>query len=341
MPGPYRYASPVPKKTATGVVAAVYEQMASDFILGDGPLMSLSPAPEILAATWALTRESEIAGTAPRVNRELIAVAVSRTNRCEYCIDAHTALAHATGEHDLAETVRSGSVPSDPQIARLVAWAERTGYPDTTTAASLPFGEQARAEYLGTALVTHFINRMVQSLLHDRLLPGRLGSSAMVRRLAGRAFARTVRGTVEPGRSLALLPNTDVCGSPAWAGASPVGAAWSALRNAANRAGALLEPDARMRLRNVVAAWDGAPPDRDAVESALEGLPLSGQPGARLALLAAISPRAITDDDVAAWRRTQPGDANLIRVLAFGAMAAVERIESWAAPDNDFAMTGD
>lgn len=52
-------------------------------------------------------------------------------------------------------------------------------------------------------------------------------------------------------------------------------------------------------------------------------------------------PKAITDDDVAAWRRSDRDDADLIRMLALAAMAAAERIESWAVADNDLAMTGD
>lgn len=339
--GPYRYASPVARKSATGLVAAVYEQMATDFLLGDGPLMSLSPAPEILAAAWALTRETEIVGTAPRVNKELVAVAVSRINNCDYCIDAHTALAHATGVHDLAETVRSGKTPDDPEIARLVEWAEHTGSPDAASLDSLPFSESERAEYLGVALVTHFINRMVQALLHDRLLPGRLGSSAMVRRLAGRAFARAVREGRQEGLSLVLLPGTDICTPPGWAGTSSIGAAWSGLRQAANRAGALLGSGARLRVRDAAASWDGAPLSRTDAEALLDGVGEHDRAGVRLAILAALAPRTITDDDVAAWRRSHPDDAALVRVLAFGAMTAVERIESWVSSDNTLAMTGD
>lgn len=341
MPTPYRHTSPVPRKSATGLVAAVYEQMASDFLLADGPLMSLSSAPDILAATWALTRESEIAGPAPRGNTELVAVAVSRVNRCSYCIDAHTALAHATGEHDLAEAVRGGETPADPRIASLVAWAGSTGSIDAIPVSSLPFPVSEHVAYLGAALVTHVINRVVQSLLHDRLLPGRLGSSATVRRLAGRAFARTVRHDVEPGRSLDLLPRTDICTLPAWAGETPVGAAWSALRLAAGRAGSLLGPDARERVRDVIAAWDGSRPDPALLDSMLVGLPDRDIPGVRLALRAALDPGAISDDMVADWRRVHPSDGDLVRVVVFGAMLAVEQIARWTTTDNEFAMTGD
>jgi AhpD family alkylhydroperoxidase len=103
MPTPFRYVSPVPTKRATGQVAGVYAQLAADFGLARMPLfMTLSPAPGVLAATWALLRESLLAGHAPRTGKEVVATAVSLANRCPFCVDAHTVLLHATGAHRLA-----------------------------------------------------------------------------------------------------------------------------------------------------------------------------------------------------------------------------------------------
>jgi hypothetical protein len=53
------------------------------------------------------------------------------------------------------------------------------------------------------------------------------------------------------------------------------------------------------------------------------------RPGVRLVLLAALAPYRITDADVATWRPTHPGDADLVGVPAYGAMTAVDRIQVW------------
>jgi AhpD family alkylhydroperoxidase len=131
----YRYVQAVPRRAATGQVSAVYAQIARDLLLTDGPLLSLSPAPEILTTTWALLREAQIAGRAERSDMEVIATAVSKANHCAYCVVAHTALIHATGKHDVAEDLWHGRVPDDPREARLVTWAMATGTPG---AASTP-----------------------------------------------------------------------------------------------------------------------------------------------------------------------------------------------------------
>ncbi len=326
MPHPYRYTAPVPKKAATGQVAEVYAQISAEFILADGPLMCLSPAPELLTATWSLLREAQVAGLAPRVNKEIVATAVSAANHCQFCVDAHTALVHAAGEHQVAEAIWRGETPADPSAARLVAWAKATAIPKAAERAATPFPAQLAVEYFGTALVTHFINRVVSSLLNENLLPGRLRESYLVRRVAGRALERAVRVHPRGGESLPLLGGVAPGVSPAWAEKSPAGVAYAALRSAAGAGGALLGSRAWESVLSGISCWNGDDPV--AIDERVSALPAAERPGARLALLAALDPHGITDADVAVWRATRPKDADLIRLIAFGAMAAVERIES-------------
>src|SRR5437879_5462162 len=109
MPKQFRYVTPVPTETATGVVAEVYAQIAADFGMARMPvLMTLSPAPDVLAAAWAVVRESLLAGDAPRIGKEVVALGVSMVNKCPFCVAAHTTLLHATGDHRLAETIARG-----------------------------------------------------------------------------------------------------------------------------------------------------------------------------------------------------------------------------------------
>jgi AhpD family alkylhydroperoxidase len=330
LPSPYRYTSPVPKKGATGQVAAIYAQIAAEFILADGPLMSLSPAPDLLAATWALLREAQVAGAAPRVTKEVVAAAVSAANHCQFCVDAHTTLIHASGEHQLAEAIWRGQTPADPAMARLVTWSKATATSDGEIAP--PVADELAPEYLGTAMVTHFINRMVSSLLNETLLPGRLQESTLVRRIAGRTFGRTVHLRPRAGESLPLLGDIPGC-APDWAGATPIGAAYAALRAAANAGAALLSVPAQGLVLATVAAWDpGQPLLGDQWRALQAALPATDRSGAKLALLAALAPHSVTDVDVVDWRERHPADADLVRLIAFGAFTAVERIEASLSP---------
>jgi AhpD family alkylhydroperoxidase len=326
----YRYTTPIPKSAASGLVANVYRQIAADFVLADGPLMSLSPTPDLLAATWSVVREAQVAGRAPRVDTEAVAAAVSAANRCRFCLEAHTALVHAAGEHALAEAIWRGTAPANPDQVALVNWARATAQPDAVADVVPPFPSAQAPEYLAAALVTHFLNRLVAALLDDALLPRRLGDLALVRRLAGGALGRAVRRQSRSGDSLHLLGEI-AAPSPVWAGDTPIATAYAALVVAAERGGAFLSRDANEVVSAAVETWNGdsEPFAAGGYEAVLERLPRGDRPGARLALLAGLAPLTIADADVAAWRAIDASDAALVRLTAFGAITAVRRIEEW------------
>jgi AhpD family alkylhydroperoxidase len=334
MSTPYRYVTPVSKQAATGQVAAVYAQLAADFGLDKAPtFMTLSPTPDLLAATWALMRESLLAGSAPRAAKEVVAAGVSLANRCPFCVDAHTMMLHATGDHRLAETIARGDTPDDPYQAAVLAWATATRTPGAAELSTPPFPAGDAAEYLGTALAFHFINRVVSALLTDNFLPGNLQRSRVVRNLGGRAFARTVRRRLPVGASLPLLGEQPTGSAAAWAADSPVGPAYLALRTAAMAGGALLSEPAREVVTTAIERSDGAHPPLTGgwLTDLVADLPDDQRPGARLALLAALAPYRVADSDVAAWRSIHPDDADLVRLVAFGAILAVEKVEAAAS----------
>ncbi|GGT03420.1 alkyl hydroperoxide reductase AhpD [Streptomyces kurssanovii] len=298
------------------MTADVYAQLARDFgIERAATFVVLSDSPPLLTGAWALLRESLLAGGVSRTDKEVVAAGVSLANRCPFCVDAHTVLLHATGDHALAETIARGKEPADPAHRRLLAWGKDIRGPR-------PFPAEQTPEHLGTALAFHFINRIVSALLNENMLPGGAQKYRLVRSAAGRSLARTVRRQLRPGDSLALLRTSGA--EPAWAAGTPVGTAYGALREAALMGAGLLSEDDRALVRRTVAAHDGvAHPPLSA-----DWLPdREERPGARLALLAALAPYRITEEDVRAWRTPQHTDHCLVHLTAYGAIAAVERIE--------------
>jgi AhpD family alkylhydroperoxidase len=333
MATPFRLTTPAPPGDATGRTAEVYAQLAADFGIGRAPtFVALSAAPDLLAATWAMLRESLLAGRASRTDKELVALGVSAANRCPFCVEAHTVLLHATGDHRLAETVARGGTPDDPGQAALVAWGRATRTPGAPEVAARPFDPADAPEFVGTALAFHFINRMVSALLTEDMLPGGLQRLRLVRSLGGRALARTVRRPLPAGASLPLLRGGPAGPPPEWAADAPVGTAFAALRRAAAAGGHRLGEAAREAVVAAVDAWDGAHPPLggDWTAAPLAAVPVAERPAARLALLAALAPYRITEADAEAWRTADPDpyDADLVRVFAFGAMTAVCRIET-------------
>ena len=313
----YRFFTPAPAKSANGLTAEVYRQLRDEFLGPVPTFQALSVVPDVQAATWALMREALLAGDAPRVERELVASAVSRANRCRFCVDAHVMLLHALGEHELAELIARGETPSQPRLAELVRWAEASRSP-AATAWTSPY----RPEVTGTLLAFHFINRMVSALLEPDLLPGGLQRSSAVRSVGGRLYAKTAREPKEPGRSLALL------GSLRTAGDGPVAIAYASLKHAATQGGDLLSDVARQTVAATVRWEDGRHPDRPAdwATDLVRDLPGADRVGTRIALLAAFAPGAISQGDVGLWRLTHPADADLVRLIAYGAITATDHV---------------
>ncbi|WP_428951395.1 carboxymuconolactone decarboxylase family protein [Streptomyces sp. cg35] len=323
MPGPYRYTQPPSPQSATGTAAAVWEQTATDFGITHPPtLVVLSSAPELLAPAWALLREALIAGSGSRTDRELVAAGTSLANRCPFCVDAHAVLLHANGDHALGEAVARAAAPGDERASRLLEWGRATRVPGSPDLAPPPFARADLASHVGTALTFHFINRIVSALCTENLLPAGAQRLQAVRSLAGRSLSRVVRAPHRPGASLDLLDSPGP--GPAWAAGSSVGPAYDALRTAATKGAGLLGDDDLALVQETVAKWDGSHPAPGGPE--LPGR--AERPGARLALLAALAPYRITGEDVAAWRVAPYTDHCLVHLIAYGAFAAVDRIES-------------
>ncbi|MFI7615761.1 carboxymuconolactone decarboxylase family protein [Nonomuraea terrae] len=328
MAGRFRHVTPVRARDATGRTARVYAQVADDFGMARMPVFrTLSPAPDVLAATWAVLRESLLAGDAPRSAKEVVALGVSMANRCPFCVDAHTTLLHATGDHRLAEVVAGGGTPDDPFHAALLAWA-RDGGPAPDPA----------AEYLGTALAFHFVNRMVSALLTEDLLPAGLQRSRLVRSAGGRALAGAVRRELPAGASLPLVEGLPARSEPAWAAGTPLGAAYAVLRAVTEAGGELLSAAARAAVLDTVSGWDGTHPPMNGawLNGPLAPLDVEDRAGTRLALLVALAPYRVTDADVAAWRGARP-DEDVVRLFAFAAITATTALEPRLAATMPYA----
>jgi AhpD family alkylhydroperoxidase len=324
----YRFFTPAKASAASGLTAEVYRQLRDEFLGPVPAFQAISAAPEVLAATWALMREALLAGDASRVDRELVASTVSRANRCRFCVDAHVMLLHALGEHELAEVIARGGTPPEPRHAELAAWAEASRSP-RAAAWSSPYPP----EVTGTLLAFHFINRGVSALLDPDLLPGGLQRSPVVRSVGGRLYAKKAREPKEPGRSLSLL-GAGATAPPGWAGDSPVGVAYASLKNAAMQGGSLLGDVARQTVTATVRWEDGRHPARPAEWAAdlVRDLPDRDRVGTRIALLAAFAPGAIRAGDVALWRLSHPDDADLVRLVAYGAITATDHVAQALSP---------
>jgi AhpD family alkylhydroperoxidase len=101
----------VDESEAEGLVAEVYRDILESRGLAKVPNFwkALANQPEYLAATWAKLKTVMGEGAIDRKTKEMIAVAVSATNNCDYCIQSHTDNLKQLGASD-AEVVELMSV---------------------------------------------------------------------------------------------------------------------------------------------------------------------------------------------------------------------------------------
>lgn len=93
--------SSVPEDEATGIVQEVYADIRKTFgrpVPGLFKVMAHNPA--YLKASWERVKVVMGPGLLDRKTKEMIAVAVSATNGCDYCVRSHTAALRSLGVTD-------------------------------------------------------------------------------------------------------------------------------------------------------------------------------------------------------------------------------------------------
>lgn len=318
----------------------VYEQLEHDFGVIAPPVVLHSPAPEAMAACWLMLRETLLVpGSVGRPAKEAVAAAVSQANACPYCVTVHGATLRGLADGRSAARIadrRIDEVP-DPRLREAARWALDGAVRPVGRRPPAPFPPGQAPEYLGVALTFHYINRMVNVFLEDAPMPPgapRRGLAMVERVLSGmiRSASRRVRGA---GESLSLLPAAEVPYDLGWASGNP-GLAQALARAAATleRAGERSVPGpVRELVLSELDGWDGRAlgVSRSWTSRPLEAVPASARPAARLALLTAMASYQVDDSVVEECRASLPGDAALVELAAWAAMAAARHVAGWAA----------
>ena len=93
---------PISENEATGKVKEVFDEIKSARKITEVPNFwkYLANSPETLERTWNSLKQVMKAGALDPVVKELIYVAVSITNGCEYCIKSHSLAAKKKGATD-------------------------------------------------------------------------------------------------------------------------------------------------------------------------------------------------------------------------------------------------
>jgi AhpD family alkylhydroperoxidase len=333
-----RYVRPVRPELATGLVSAVYGQLTRDFQLV-APLTLTSPLPPLLAASWTLARETLVTGTVPRLEKELVALGVSKANACPYCVAAHALMLRGGSQNEVAKAVAQGDVEAipNPRLRAVAAWALNSRSPDHPAVVQPPFDERSAPEFVGTAVTFHTINRMVDIFLEAHPLEMPIGlewaAELLTKPVAATFARRMVELTPRPGESLTLLPAAPLPPDLQWAEPNPVVAGAVARAAAvAEQLGATFVPEeAKAVVFGHVSRWRGEAmgPSRAWVEEAIGPVAPRARPAARLGLLAALASFQIDEGVVRAFREQSASDEALLGMAAWAAFTAARRVGTW------------
>ncbi|RGD57258.1 carboxymuconolactone decarboxylase family protein [Kitasatospora xanthocidica] len=336
-----RRVAPVRPADAGEEVARVYAEVEREFGLLAPPIGLHAPSPAVLAASWVMLRETLLAaGRVDRALKEAVAVAVSEANACPFCTEVHGATLAALRPGPGASAGARAAAGREREVAD---WLRETGDGAGGRGARPPFPADRVPELVGVAVTFHYLNRMVNLFLEESPLPAGLPAPARSAATAvlGRLMRRSARGTPPAGASLDLLPSAPLPADLRWAAGTPsIAGAFARAAAAIDEAGARSVPDGVRRLVTAgLAGWDGGPPGtgRAWVEDEVSALPEEQRPAGRLALLVAKASYRVDDGLVAEFRRGRPGDAALVELASWAALAAAREL---GARLGERALTG-
>ncbi|HEX8090314.1 MAG TPA: carboxymuconolactone decarboxylase family protein [Blastocatellia bacterium] len=330
-----KYVKPITRAPATGPLKEIYNQIRRDFGLLAEPFTLHSSVPELLAAVWAVCRESQVTGIVPRQLKEIVAITVSKLNRCPWCVDAHTIMLAAT-DHGLAAAIENNDFINmgDERITTIIQWAASTRSPGAQILRAPPFSPQEAPEIISTAIFYHYMNRMVTVLLNETPLGATpILLRGLVKRISSHIFRPAIVLSKAPGESLKFLSKAEMPADLKWAEPNEyIAYALASLASAVEDGmSSALSEKALDYTRQYIGSWDGDDPgmSRKWVEQAIETFDDENRAAVRLILLTALAPYQVNDVIIKDYLSARPDPVRLLKILAWASFTAARRIGAW------------
>lgn len=326
-----RYVHAVPRRSATGLVAEVYDMVAEDFFI-NGSLTSRSKVPTLLAAIWSAGCETLlVSDQLDRTTKEAMMGTLSSINDCPYCGDMFVSLIHAADKHDTASLILTESEEkiSDPLLRERLLWVRAIATPGAVRPIHTPFTEAELPEAIGSLMALSDINRFSHIVMDGSPVNAPLGlqwiKAAALRLFGGELRANHIQA-IEPGRTLHLLPKAPLPEDMHWAKANPRIASSVAQWAAAveKESETVVSNKVKQLVHDNLSRWQGEimPMSRSWVEKELGDLSGEERTIAKLALVLAKASYQIDDKMVEDVLGKDRNEERFIRILAWASFTA-------------------
>lgn len=195
------YVQTIPETAATGEIARIYDNIRARFGMVPGLFRLMSADPMILREVWKAYPYAMEYGSLGRVERELVALAVSRVLACRYCVDGATQRLRDMGM-SRSQIGAAFAAADDPQdrISALISLAEnatrdpyRSLRPFVVATQRVECDAQQIRETATVIVWFNLLARMVDGLGVPHEIPPRRASLQSLRMVAQGVAARLWR----------------------------------------------------------------------------------------------------------------------------------------------------
>ncbi len=185
----------------------IYNHIKNNFGVVAEPFALHSLDAELTGGIWSVMYETVLVETnVKRSTKEAIAVAVSETNKCRYCVDAHSIMIMGDNSKLLSkiQKIEHGILVPKSLNEKIVFWALNSNkFNDITK--EIPFSKNQADEIIGTVIFFNYINRMVEVFAGKSPLPTQLFKKFVQKFAKKMYFSKAIFKTKTKGESLQFL----------------------------------------------------------------------------------------------------------------------------------------
>ena len=263
--------------------------------------------------------------------KEAIATCVSDINKCSYCVDAHSIMVFGTEKklQSRISLIKTTKPELQSKEDKLIFWALNNLNFESKIILDPPFGEDETAEIIGTAVLFHYINRLVTVFGGETPLPT-LKMKTMVKLFAANfIFKKAIKRKKVKGESLVFFDDNNGQSSFEWAANNPeILIAFQYFKlNTEKNIGKILSTDLIMALKKSTGDSDllKPVPGRDNLDAFLHKIKPSERRIAEFCFLIMYETYKIQDKHLNNLKETLT-DEEILQVAVFVSMLVAESI---------------